>query len=126
MIDAALDISIKVQTQYLEDRFPDGEEKYAFAYRITIANNTAHNVQLLNRYWLITDANNKETEVAGPGVVGEQPVIEPGKHFQYTSGAILDTPVGTMQGHYEFKASDGQLFTSPIPIFSLAVPNLIN
>lgn len=118
-------IKIDVLTQYLKDRLPE-EDKYAFAYKIVIRNNTNEQVQLINRYWLITDANGKKTEVRGPGVIGQQPVIDVGKSYQYTSGAILDTPVGTMQGYYEMQGSDGQLFQASIDVFSLAVPNVIN
>ena len=119
-------IGIEVKTQYLADRFPDNEDKYAFAYQITIQNKGVNSVTLLNRYWLITDGNGKKTEVAGEGVVGEQPDIAPGKSFRYTSGAVLDTPVGTMEGHYEFRSGFGDLFTAPIDVFGLAVPNLVN
>jgi ApaG protein len=119
-------IKIDVSTQYLKDRLPEGGNQYAFAYKIAISNNTGEKIQLINRYWLITDANGKKTEVRGPGVIGEQPIIEAGKSYQYTSGAILDTPVGTMQGHYEMQSGDGDLFQAPIDVFSLAVPNVIN
>jgi ApaG protein len=119
-------IKIDVVTQYLKDRLPEEDKKYAFAYKIAIQNNTSEPVQLINRYWLITDANGKKSEVKGPGVIGQQPVIDPGKSYQYTSGAILDTPVGTMQGYYEMQVSDGHLFQAPIDVFSLAVPNVIN
>lgn len=119
-------IKIAVKTQYLEDRLPPEENKYAFAYRIDISNESQQNVTLKNRYWLITDGNGKKTEVQGEGVVGEQPLIEPGKSFQYTSGAILDTPVGSMQGYYELEDAGGNLFKAPIDIFGLAVPNLLN
>ncbi|GAB2701954.1 Co2+/Mg2+ efflux protein ApaG [Aliiglaciecola sp. 3_MG-2023] len=123
----ANDISIDVQTQYLEDRFPETEEKYAFAYKITITNNSKDEVTLRNRYWLITDGNGDKSEVAGKGVVGEQPLIKPGESYQYTSGAILDTPVGTMQGHYEFKcAENDELLKVPIKVFRLADSNVLN
>ena len=119
-------IDIQVKTQYLADRFPKTEEKYAFAYQITIENKGSNSVTLLNRYWLITDGNGKKTEVAGDGVVGEQPDIAPGRIFRYTSGAVLDTPVGTMEGHYQFRSVFGDLFNTPINVFGLAVPNLVN
>lgn len=118
-------ISIHVQTQYLEGRVTD-KNQYPFAYKITITNNGEQEVQLLNRYWLITDGNGKKTEVQGAGVVGEQPFIQPSQAFVYTSGAILDTPVGTMEGYYEMQWSDGELFHAPIDVFSLAVPNVLN
>ena len=119
-------IDISVKTQYLADRLPETEDKFAFAYQITIENKGSNSVTLLNRYWLITDGNGKKTEVAGEGVIGEQPNIAPGKSFRYTSGAVLDTPVGTMQGHYEFRSVHCDLFTAPIDVFGLAVPNLVN
>jgi ApaG protein len=118
-------VDITVQTQYLKNQIPD-TNKYAFAYKITILNNDLQSVQLINRYWLITDGNGKKTEVQGPGVIGEQPHILTGDSFQYTSGAVLDTPVGTMQGYYEMQQEDGERFQAPINIFSLAVPNVLN
>ena len=122
----AAQIKIDVNTQYLHGRLPEEEEKYAFAYKIAICNNGNEEVQLVNRYWLITDANGKKTEVRGAGVIGEQPMIAAGQSFQYTSGAILDTPVGTMQGYYEMRCPNGDMFEAPIEVFGLAVPNVIN
>ena len=119
-------IKIEVETQYLPDHVPEKPDSYAFAYRIVIRNLGDEKVKLLNRYWLITDANGKKTEVQGPGVVGEQPEIPAGKSYRYTSGAILETPMGTMEGHYEMERNDGSLFKAPIDVFSLAIPNLIN
>ena len=118
-------VDIKVETQYLENQSPN-KDKYAFAYRITIQNNSQQSIQLLNRYWLITDGDGKKTEVQGAGVIGEQPHIQIGDSFQYTSGAVLDTPVGTMQGYYEMQSDDGEQFQAPIDVFSLAVPNAVN
>jgi len=120
------DICIKVHTQYIEDQFNDDEQKYAFAYRITIINNGIQTAKLLRRYWLITDGNGEKTEVSGDGVVGEQPSIKPGKYYQYTSGAVLETPVGTMQGHYEFVDDQEQTFKTPIDVFRLAVNHMVN
>lgn len=119
-------IEIEVETEYLNDHLPAGENKYAFAYKIVIRNLSEETVQLINRYWLITDGNGKKSEVHGPGVVGKQPIIGPGKCHRYVSAAVLDTPVGSMQGHYEMRDFKGRLFEAPIPLFSLAVPNLIN
>lgn len=119
-------IKIEVETQFLEGRIPDEEQKFAFAYKVTIINQDKQQVRLLNRYWLITDGNGKKNEVRGPGVVGEQPLIEAGKSFQYTSGAILDTPVGTMEGYYEMEDETGKTFKARINVFSLSVPNLVN
>lgn len=119
-------IQITVETQYIEGRFEPEEEKYAFAYRVNIANKGDTDATLINRYWLITDGNGVKNEVRGPGVVGEQPCIKPGSHYEYTSGAILDTPVGTMEGYYEMEGPDGEKFKAPIDVFGLSVPNLIN
>ncbi len=121
----SLAISINVKTQYLDGRILD-KSQFPFAYTITISNKGKQDVQLLNRYWLITDGDGKKTEVQGAGVVGEQPVICPNESYEYTSGAILDTPVGTMQGYYEMQWADGELFQVPIEVFSLAVPNVLN
>ena len=106
-------VDITVDTQYLKNQIPD-KDKYAFAYKIAIHNSGQQSVQLINRYWLITDGNGKKTEVQGAGVIGEQPHIKPGDSFQYTSGAILDTPVGTMQGYYEMQDDDGERFNAAI------------
>ncbi|WJG10184.1 Co2+/Mg2+ efflux protein ApaG [Aliiglaciecola sp. LCG003] len=119
-------IAISVQTQYIQNEMlPEGEQ-YAFAYKITITNNGDISAQLLNRYWLITDGDGKQTEVAGEGVVGQQPHIAPADTFEYTSGAVLKTPVGSMQGYYEFIDVNGRLFKAPIEVFSLSVPNKLN
>lgn len=120
------DIKIDVQTRYLPEHQIEAEHKFAFAYKISISNQGNEEMQLLNRYWLITDGNGKQTEVKGPGVIGEQPHIPPGISYQYTSGAVLDTPVGSMQGYYEMQNKAGQMFKVPIAIFRLAVPNLVN
>jgi ApaG protein len=118
-------VNITVHTQYLKNQIAD-KDKYVFAYNVAINNNGQQSVQLINRYWLITDGNGKKTEVQGPGVIGEQPHIKAGGSFQYTSGAVLDTPVGTMQGYYEMLGEYGERFQAPINIFSLAVPNVLN
>jgi len=118
-------IDITVETQYLKNQIPD-KNKYVFAYKISIRNNGQQSVQLINRYWLITDGNGEKTEVQGEGVIGEQPHIQIGDSFQYTSGAVLDTPVGTMQGYYEMQREDGERFQAAIDVFSLAVPNAVN
>ena len=119
-------VKVDVTTEYLEDAATDSKDKYAFAYKIVIRNISTEQVKLLNRFWLITDANGKKTEVRGPGVVGEQPVIEAGKSYRYSSGAILDTPMGVMEGHYEMELSGGGTFLAPIAPFTLSVPHLIN
>lgn len=123
---SAEDIKITVKTQFLVDHPVTDDGKFAFAYFVSIKNNSEQSVQLLNRYWLITDGNGKTSEVQGAGVVGEQPHISPNQAHHYNSGAILDTPVGTMQGFYEMQRPDGSLFQATIPVFSLAVSTLVN
>jgi ApaG protein len=97
-----------------------------FAYTITITNNGERASKLLNRHWVITDALGHVEEVRGEGVVGQQPRLRKGESFRYTSGAVLKTPVGAMQGSYEFEDSDGRMFEVPIQPFSLSQPNLVH
>lgn len=125
MIDSPR-VCIQVQSIYVESQSIPEEERYVFAYTIAIRNLGRTNVQLLGRYWLITNSNGRQTEVQGEGVIGEQPVIPPGGEFQYTSGAILETPLGTMEGHYEMVDHQGQPFRTAIPVFRLAIPTLIH
>ena len=96
-----------------------------FAYTIRITNRGEHDAQLKRRHWVITDANGKVQEVRGDGVVGEQPHLPPGESFEYTSGAILETPVGTMQGAYSMEREDGAVFEAPIAPFTLAIPGIL-
>lgn len=119
-------IAIKVETQYLGHPLKPHEDKYAFSYTITIHNQSDEEVQLLSRHWIILDGNNHRQEVHGPGVVGQMPVIGPGKSFTYTSGAVVDTPVGTMQGTYQFVDSQHRPFEVPIPVFRLAVEAVLH
>lgn len=119
-------VPVQVETFYIPSQSDAAAERFVFAYTITIRNDSTVPVKLLRRYWSITDANGKHSEVRGDGVVGEQPELAPGSSYTYTSGAVLDTPVGTMQGHYEMQSSDGSEFDAPIPLFRLAVPNVLN
>lgn len=124
-------VVIHAKTRFLPDHLPPEEKKYAFAYHITIHNKGSSPIKLLSRYWLITDGNGKQTEVTGEGVVGKQPIIAPNDEFSYSSGAIIETPVGTMQGFYEMREIIGsdatsKQFRAPIDVFSLAVPKSIN
>ena len=119
-------IKVLVQTRHLSDHPANDENKYAFAYQITITNHSETQVQLMSRYWLITDGTGKKSEVQGEGVVGKQPHLAPGEEFQYTSGAILDTPVGTMEGYYDMQLQGGETLRVPIEVFRLAVPNTIH
>ena len=119
-------IQVHVDTQYLPDQSEPTKDKHAFAYRITIENIGSETSQLISRKWLITDANQSRKEVQGIGVVGEQPIIPPGQHYQYTSGVVLDTEVGTMEGYYQMVTESGEAFDAPIPPFLLAVPGSVH
>lgn len=120
------DISIVTKSIYVaESSFPD-QARYVFAYTITITNTGLVAATLLRRHWIITDANGKVQEVRGDGVIGEQPHIMPGEAHQYSSTAVLETPVGCMQGEYEMQADDGVEFEAPIAIFSLSMPNALH
>lgn len=119
-------INIQIQTKYIEEQSDENNHRFVFAYTVTIINNGDNETQLLNRYWLITDANGKKIEVQGAGVVGEQPIIEPGANYSYTSGCIIETPVGTMEGHYEMLDSAKNKHKAAIPVFRLCVPNMVH
>lgn len=119
-------ILIQPQPFYLADESAPEQAQYVFGYEIRIENSGALTVQLLERHWLITDANGQRLEVQGPGVVGEQPFIAPGSSFSYQSSVSLKTPFGIMEGHYSFQDEQGALFDVSIPTFTLATPNLIH
>lgn len=119
-------VSVHVQSQYVASQSSPDDDRYVFAYTITIRNLGRSSVQLLGRYWLITNGNGRETEVQGEGVVGEQPLITPGNEFQYTSGAVIETPMGTMQGHYVMVDEQGDTFHVEIPVFRLAIETHIH
>jgi len=119
-------VSVHVQSQYVASQSSPDDDRYVFAYTITIRNLGRFSVQLLGRYWLITNGNGRETEVQGEGVVGEQPLIAPGNEFQYTSGAVIETPMGTMQGHYVMVDEQGDTFNVEIPVFRLAIQTHIH
>ncbi|HKS34003.1 MAG TPA: Co2+/Mg2+ efflux protein ApaG [Enterobacteriaceae bacterium] len=125
MIDSPR-VCVQVQSVYIESQSSPDDERYVFAYTVTIRNLGRTPVQLLSRYWRITNGNGKETEVQGEGVVGVQPHIPPGDEYQYTSGAVIETPLGTMQGHYQMVDDQGNAFTLDIPVFRLAVSTLIH
>lgn len=119
-------ISIDVATQYLEDQSDPRENRYVFSYTITIRNEGPVAAKLLTRHWIITDANGRVQEVRGDGVVGEQPRLAPGQGFRYASGAVLETPVGVMQGSYQMVTDSGSRFDAPIAPFSLAMPGVMH
>ena len=119
-------IRIDVATNYVDDQSDPDTGRYVFAYSITIANQGDVAAKLISRHWTITDGNGKVQEVDGDGVVGEQPHLGPGEEFQYSSGAVLETPVGSMQGRYLMRLDSGVNFDAPIPAFTLAVPGLLH
>ena len=102
------------------------EDRYVFAYTITLVNRGSVAAKLLSRRWIITDADNRTEEVEGEGVVGEQPTLKPGEGFRYTSGAVIETPVGTMHGSYKMLAEDGETFDTDIPQFVLSAPRVLH
>lgn len=126
MDDYSNEIRIQVATSYVDDQSEPESGRYVFAYTITISNDGEVAAKLLSRHWVITDANGKVQEVSGDGVVGEQPYLKPGEQFRYSSGAVLETPVGAMQGLYRMRADDGVSFDAPIAPFTLAVPGLLH
>ena len=119
-------IEIKPVPHFIPDQSSPDDDRYVFAYTITIRNEGTKPARLVTRHWLITDANGKVQEVVGDGVVGEQPHLQPGQGFRYSSGAILETPVGAMQGRYHMVADDGEQFDAPIAPFRLAMPGVLH
>lgn len=120
------DIKIAVNTRYLREQSEPAAQRYAFAYTIEITNCGEQTVTLLNRHWRITDDNNRVEEVRGDGVIGQQPVILPGQSFHYTSGAVIGTEFGTMDGSYEMLGADGKRFKANIPPFLLSMPHTVH
>jgi ApaG protein len=117
-------IEVTVEPFYLEEQSRPDDSRYVWGYRINITNRSALRVQLMDRYWRITDANGQVEEVSGPGVVGEQPVLDPGESFEYSSGCPLDTSSGMMVGRYRMERSDGAEIDVDIPAFSLDLPGV--
>jgi ApaG protein len=120
------DIQVKVTTQYIEAESNPDANRYIFAYTITIENIGDIPAKLLSRHWVITDADNRVQEVKGKGVIGEQPYLRPGQSFKYTSGTMIETPVGSMQGTFQMIADDDHHFEALINPFSLALPRMLN
>lgn len=119
-------IDIAVKTSYIDNQSVPDANRYVFAYTITITNAGTVPAKLLARHWVITDANNKVQEVRGEGVVGEQPYLVPGMSFEYTSGTMIETPVGSMRGSYQMVADDGTEFDAEIPPFMLSMPRTLH
>lgn len=127
MIDAKkYAFSVRVLTAYLPDQSSPDTNQYAFAYTVTIRNIGNIAAQLISRHWIITDANNHVHEIRGLGVVGAQPLLQPNQQFEYTSGSVLATPVGSMRGTYTIVAEDATFFDAVIEPFTLAVPKVLN
>ncbi len=120
------DISVKTRTVYIADQSDPANDRYVFAYTITLTNTGSAAAQLVSRHWIITDAADKVQEVRGKGVVGEQPHLRPGESFEYTSGSAIATPVGTMRGSYQMVADDGTQFDIAIPEFTLSMPRVLH
>ncbi len=120
------EITVVPKAMYVEDQSDPSKNQYMFAYTITVTNTGDVPAQLVSRHWTITDANNKVIDVKGLGVVGQQPLLQPGESFEYTSGTHLETAVGTMRGTYQMVAEDGQHFDASIPVFTLSVPRILH
>ena len=119
-------IRITVESKYLAEQSNPKGRRYVWAYTVMMRNEGLEPARLLSRHWIITDANGKVQEVSGDGVVGEQPHLNPGESFRYSSGAVLETPVGAMQGRYRMQDDNGDDFYAPIPPFTLAVPGMLH
>jgi ApaG protein len=120
------EITVSAQANYVPEQSNADEGRFVFAYTITITNTGAVAARLISRHWIITDSDNKVQEVRGLGVVGEQPLLQPQESFEYTSGAAIATPVGTMRGSYQMVAEDGNSFDAPIPEFMLSMPRVLH
>jgi ApaG protein len=119
-------IAIEVLPRFVAEQSDPAQNRYVFAYRIVIANEGDVAVRLVSRHWIITDGDHRVQEVRGDGVVGQQPTLEPGERFEYTSGVTLPTPVGTMRGSYRMVAANGTEFDAPVASFTLSVPRVLH
>jgi ApaG protein len=119
-------IRVEVETSYIEEQSDPRDKRFVFSYTITIRNDGPVPARLMTRHWIITDANGNVKEMRGDGVVGEQPYLKPGQGFRYSSGAVIETPVGTMQGSYQMVADGGRQFDAPIAPFRLAMPGVLH
>ncbi len=126
MPDNKYRIEVSPMPQFIPEQSDPENDRYIFAYTITIRNIGEVPAQLVSRHWIITDGNNEIQEVRGLGVVGKQPLLQPGESFQYTSGSSLTTPIGTMKGSYQMVAEDGTHFEAEIPEFVLATPRALH
>jgi ApaG protein len=119
-------IRVQVRTEYRPDRSAPAAGRFLFTYTVRISNEGPHPAKLVSRHWIITDANGEKEEVVGEGVVGQQPLVEPGESFEYTSFCILETPHGSMRGTYQMVRDDGSSFDAEIAPFSLVTPGALN
>ena len=119
-------IDVQVQPAYIAEQSDPANDHYVFSYTVTIRNNGSTPAKLLTRHWIITDGDGQVQEVKGDGVIGEQPHLQPGEGFQYTSGTFMSTPFGTMHGSYQMVTDNGETFDAQIPTFSLIVPNTLH
>ena len=119
-------LTIHVETAFVDEQSAPAQNHFVFAYTITIRNLGTEAAKLMRRHWVLTDGDGKEQEIIGDGVMGEQPLIEPGQSFTYTSSAVLSTPVGSMEGRYHMETQDGRSFSAEIPAFRLADPALVH
>jgi len=124
--DSDYKINVTVNSQYIEAESNPEANRYVFAYTVQITNNGNIGAKLISRHWIITDANNRTQEVKGKGVIGEQPYLKPGESFEYTSGTMMETPVGSMHGSYQMVANDEHHFDAMIEPFTLALPQILN
>ncbi|PJK11207.1 Co2+/Mg2+ efflux protein ApaG [Lysobacteraceae bacterium NML120232] len=125
-IDTPYAIGIEVVTHYLDEESAPESNRYVFAYTIRIENHGSVAARLTHRHWVITDADGRVEKVHGEGVVGEQPWLRPGDGFEYSSGVVLPTSLGTMSGGYEMQADDGTCFFAEIPAFTLSIPRTLH
>ena len=124
--DPRYQVRVSVESEYLSEESDTSARRWVFAYHVTIRNEGEQPAQLLTRHWVITDGEERTQEVHGEGVIGEQPRIAPGQEFRYTSGAVLETRVGSMHGSYQMLAEDGTCFDARIPAFTLAAPRALH
>ena len=124
--DEKYDVRVSTETQYVAEQSDEAKNRFVFSYTITIHNSGSVPAQLISRHWIITDSHSQIQEVRGLGVVGVQPLLQPGEQFEYTSGTALATPVGTMRGSYQMVAEDGTQFEAPIAEFTLSVPRVLH
>ena len=124
--DPSTQIKIDIETRFLPQQSDPESHRFVFSYNITITNHYTQAVQLLSRRWVVTDGNEHVQEIEGEGVVGEQPLIQPNASYQYTSGTVLATRVGSMFGHYTMETAEGERFNASIPAFTLAQPNALH